>query len=240
MKIYFRKTAEGSSDYFPPQPAFKTVPEWYKKTSVYIGDTKTPKLSADGKVSTFSTIKKCMPVFDMISSGYILFTPTDVWVTQEKTEIETITQPFYTWPAWEVLNFHPIEQAPNLPYNSGHTLKYPKWINNWSIKTSPGCSVMIISPTYRDSIFTILPGVVDTDKYFNNINFPFVLNDINFEGLIPAGTPMAQVIPFKRESFEMEIGDDQQFIDAFNHRKNILEVFYNGYKSKFRQDKTYK
>lgn len=237
MKIYFKKTIEGSPNSLAPQPAFKNVPEWYKKTNAYFHNEKTPRL-INNKISASSTIKKCMPVFDMMSSGYILFTPTDVWVTQEKTE--TGTNPIYTWPSWEVLNFHAIEQAPDLPYNSGHTINYPKWINDWSIKTSPGCSVMVLSPTYRDSIFTILPAVVDTDKYFNNINFPFVLNDINFEGLIPAGTPMAQIIPFKRESFEMEIGNDQQFKDALDHRKNILGVFYNGYKARFRQDKTYK
>ena len=237
MKIYFKKTVKGASDSFAPQPAFKNVPEWYKKTTAYLDNTKTPRLF-NGKVSSSSTIKKCMPVFDMISSGYILFTPTDIWITQEKTE--TGTQPIYSWPSWEVLNFHPIEQAPDLPYNSGHTMNYPKWINPWSIKTSQGCSVMVVPPTYRDSVFTILPGVVDTDKYFSNINFPFVLNDINFEGLIPEGTPMAQVIPFKRETWQMEFGDDQQSYDAGNHLKNIGSVFYNGYKSKFRQDKTYK
>lgn len=239
MKIYFKKTIEGSSNSLAPQPAFKNVPEWYKKTDAYLHNEKTPHL-INNKISASSTIKKCMPVFDMISSGYILFTPTDVWVTQEKTGTGTGTTPVYTWPSWEVLNFHAIEQAPDLPYNSGHTINYPKWINDWSIKTSPGCSVMVLSPTYRDSIFTILPAIVDTDKYFNNINFPFVLNDINFEGLIPAGTPMAQIIPFKRESFEMEIGNDQQFKDALDHRQNILGVFYNGYKTRFRQDKTYK
>jgi hypothetical protein len=237
MKIYFKKTIEASSDSFAPQPAFKNIPEWYKNTNPYLDDTKIPRL-VNGGVSSRSTIKKCMPVFDMISSGYILFTPTDIWVTQEKTE--TGTQPVYTWPSWTGLGFHPIEQAPDLPYNSGHTIQYPKWINPWSIKTSPGCSVMIISPTYRDSIFTILPGVVDTDKYFSNINFPFVLNNINFEGLIPAGTPIAQIIPFKREDWQMEFGNDQQFFDANTHYKNITSVFYNGYKKIFRQDKTYK
>lgn len=237
MKIYFKKTSEGSPNFSAPQPAFKNIPEWYKKTDIYINNNKTPYF-INNKITAPATIKKCMPIFDMISSGYILFTPTDVWVTQEKTEKGT--NPVFTWPSWEVLGFHPIEQAPNLSYNTGHTICYPKWINEWSIKTSPGCSVMIISPTYRDSIFTILPGVVDTDKYFNNINFPFVLNDINFEGLIPAGTPMAQVIPFKREPFEMEIGDNQQFNDAFTHRKQIVSVFYNMYKTRFRQDKTYK
>ena len=225
------------SDLFAPKPAFQNVPEWYKKTEPYINNE---EIAINKKNALKNpTIKKCMPVFDMIASGYLLFTTTDVFVDQEKGPRGT-TQPVYHWPSWDCINFHVIDQAPELPYNSGHTINYPKWINPWSIKTPPGYSVLIIQPTYRDSVFTILPGVVDTDKYFNNINFPFVLNDINFEGLIPAGTPMAQVIPFKRESWQREFGNDQQIFDSVNHAKNISSVFHNGYKKIFRQDKTYK
>ena len=52
---------------------------------------------------------------------------------------------------------------------------------------------------HRESVFTIMDGIVDTDSYNALVNFPFFLNDWSYEGLIPAGTPMAQVIPFKRE-----------------------------------------
>jgi hypothetical protein len=93
---------------------------------------------------------------------------------------------------------------------------------------------------HRESIFTILPGIVDTDQYNAPVNFPFVLNDVTYEGLIPAGTPMAQVIPFKRESWEMSLGTQE---DLENQNKTTIRLrtrFFDSYKSQFRQPKEYK
>jgi predicted membrane-bound spermidine synthase len=148
--------------------------------------------------------------------------------------------PWYEWPSFGPIDFHPVEQAPNHPNRKGHQTSYPKWINPWSIKTPAGYSVLFIQPMHRESIFTILPGIVDTDQYNAPVNFPFVLNNIQFEGLIPAGTPIAQVIPFKRESWEMKIGTQE---DLENQNKTTIRLrtrFFDSYKSQFRQLKEYK
>jgi hypothetical protein len=42
--------------------------------------------------------------------------------------------------------------------------------------------------------------LVDCDKYFEFVNLPFVWNEPNFHGILPAGTPLVQVIPIKRSS----------------------------------------
>jgi hypothetical protein len=85
-----------------------------------------------------------------------------------------------------------------------------------------------------------LPGVVDTDEYIAPVNFPFVLNDINFEGLIPAGTPMAQVIPFKRDSWKMVFGDEEKTIDQSKVANLIKTKFFDAYKNSYRKTKEYK
>jgi hypothetical protein len=36
-----------------------------------------------------------------------------------------------------------------------------------------------------------------TEEY---INFPFVFNEKNFSGILPAGTPLMQVIPIKKDN----------------------------------------
>ena len=46
-------------------------------------------------------------------------------------------------------------------------------------------------------------GVIDTDTLNTGSNAPFVLRK-NFAGLIPKGTPMFQIFPFKRESWVAE------------------------------------
>jgi hypothetical protein len=236
-KIIFTNVLNVSEKY-SPKPASNYIPDWYKEMSSYIGEVKKP----DGKGITTATIKRCMPVFDVINSGYIIPTPCDIWVTQvpiSEQEPEK-KQPYYEWSNLDVIQFHIIEQAPKHPNNTGHTVAYPKWINPWSIKTPPGYSVLFTQPFHRDSLFTILPGVVDTDTYTAPVNFPFVLNDINFEGLIPAGTPMAQVIPFKRDAWEMKIGNEDDLKKQDSVIKLLQSKMFDSYKTHYRQTKQYK
>jgi hypothetical protein len=113
-------------------------------------------------------------------------------------------------------------------------------MNPWSIRTPDGYSALFVQPFHRESIFAILPGIVDTDTYFAPVNFPFVLNDVAFEGLIPKGTPIAQVIPFKRESWTMAIGDAQEFVDLHKVTGQLATKAVDRYKSMFWMRKDYK
>jgi len=234
MNITFTKVYP-VADEFNPIPASKCVPSWYKEMNSYTGKEKKP----DGDGQTTATIKKCVPVFDAITAGYILVTPVDVYVSQKPFNDDDILQPYYEWSNHKVIDFHPVTQAPTYPKNTGH-LSYPKWVNPWAISTPKGYSVLFTAPKHRDNVFTILDGVVDTDNYNNAVNFPFVLNDINFEGLIPAGTPMAQVIPFKRENWKMQLGEEKE-INKINKTNLILHSrFFDKYRNYFWERKEYK
>jgi hypothetical protein len=228
-QIVFTDTA-GVPDEYSPKPSTASIPEWYKEMPSYMGGEKKPT----GEGSTSGTIKRCMPVFDAIVGGYILYTYTDVWVSQKDG------MPWYEWPSFGPIQWHPVEQAPDHPNRNGHQATYPKWINPWAIQTPPGYSTLFVQPMHRESVFTILPGVVDTDQYNAPVNFPFVLNNVNYEGLIPAGTPMAQVIPFKRESWEMSIGTQEDFDKQNKTTIRLRTRFFDSYKSQFRQPKEYK
>ena len=227
VKITFTDTF-GIPEIYKPKPAIKEVPDWYKDSLSYMSNEKKP----DGVGKTTGTIKKCMPVFDAISSGYLIFSYVDVFVSIKDGN------PWYEWPSFEPIQFHPIDQAPNHPAQNG--FNYPKWINPWGIKTPPGYSCLFIQPVHREAVFNILPGVVDTDTYDSPVNFPFVLNDINFEGMIPAGTPIAQVIPFKRDSWEMSFGTIKELEDQSKTAKLLRTKFFDSYKTLFRQVKEYK
>jgi hypothetical protein len=82
--------------------------------------------------------------------------------------------------------------------------------------------------------------VVDTDTYTSPVNFPFTLNDPKFEGLIPAGTPIAQVIPFKREQWEMSFGGQQELIEQSQVSIKLQTKFFDRYKTMFRANKEYR
>ncbi len=241
-KILFTNTTNVPQEY-APQPASKIIPDWYKNLSSYIGDEKKPS----GMGTITSTAKRCMPIFDSISFGYIIPTCVDIYVSQRKVkhpvtnEVLEDSIPWYEWPTEMFglpIEFHPIEQLPEHPLSN--SFPYPKWINPWSIKTPPGYSTLFITPLHRPNIFTLLPGVVDTDRYYSPVNFPFTLNDPTFEGLIPAGTPMVQVIPFKRDAWEMSMGDVQDHINQMNILTKLRSRFFDSYKNHFRQVKEYK
>lgn len=226
MKIIFTNTS--GIDIEQPQPASKFVPDWYRNMESYIGGEKKP--SGDG--GTKITIKRCMPVFDAITSGYIITSPADIYVSLKDG------QQFFEWPTLALIGFHPIDQAPNHPVRNQHA--YPKWMNPWAIKTPKGYSVLFTQPMHRESVFTILPGIVDTDTYTAPVNFPMVINDPNFEGLIPKGTPIAQVIPFKREDWQMEVGFEKELKEQFNIAQKLQTKFFDRYKSMFWSRKEYK
>jgi hypothetical protein len=216
-------------NFFPPKPAVKEVPEWYKHTPEYVGEHGRKIVDPSQSVHT---VKKCIPVFDAMTAGYILYTQVDVQIWQKDG------LPYYTWADQDFINFHPIEQASLHPKNN--SMPYPKWKNTYAISTPAGYSVLFTQPMHRDSVFTILPGVVDTDKYKSTVAFPFVLNDIKFEGLIPAGTPMVQIIPFKRESWKHKIGSDKERKEENLIGKKLHTMLLNSYKKQFWSRKEYK
>lgn len=189
-----------------------------------------------------------MPVFDALASGYIITTYTDLYVSQRAnfdTDTNTVskqTLPWYQWPSFEPLDWHPVIQAEEHPTRKHvpKNAKYPKLKNPWSIKTPPGYSTLFIAPMHRDNPIRILEGVVDTDTFLSPVNFPFTLSDWTFEGLIPAGTPVAQVIPFKRENWEMRIGVQKDLDEQNNVLVKLRTKFFDSYKTQFRQPKEYR
>lgn len=225
MKIIFTDTTKSNLEL--PEPANKLIPDWYKDVESYVAGKKVP----NGVGGTMATIKKCMPVFDAITAGYIIKLPADVYVSL-KDDIQ-----WFEWADFNLVHFHPIEQAPNHPDKKPYA--YPKWMNPWSIKTPKGYSTLFVQPFHRESVFTILPGIVDTDKYIAPVNFPFVINDPTFEGLIPQGTPIAQVIPIKRESWSVKLGGDFDLKLQYSVSKKIQSKFFDKYKTMFWTRKEY-
>jgi hypothetical protein len=225
-KIIFTNVNE--FNLYPPQPAIKNGPKWYINSNEYSTEFGRKKFDSDHP----HTIKKCVPVFDMMTMGYILYTQAEVQVFQEDG------LPYYSWPKEKTIEFHPLSQAELHPKQNG--APYPKWTNPYSIITPPGYSVLIIPPTHRESVFTIFPGVVDTDKYSAQINFPFVLNNVKWEGIIDAGTPMAQVIPFKRDSWKSFMGSEKENSEVRMSNSKLGSLIFNSYKKQFWSRKEYK
>ena len=231
-KIYFSRYDETEALY-TPGPANKFIPDWYKNAKSYLDDQKKPNSK-----QAYTTIKRCMPVFDSMTAGYMIVLDRDMYC--EKTE----DGPYFHWRTESaisnpdnILTQHEFFQVQKHPENNlGHQLKIE---NPWVIKTEPGYSCLIIPPLHRDNVLIILPGIVDTDSYYEQINLPFNLKDKDFDGLIEAGTPIAQVIPFKREAYEMEIVplDKKR---SLRNQKTIASRLFDSYRNTYWTRKEYK
>lgn len=187
-KILFTSSAP-RHDILPPTPASRAVPDWYRKMQGV----------KDGR----ETIKKCIPFLDSLTSGYMLYSHTDViWDKNSKQFISQSNLQFNS--------DHFLLQTEDIVLPKEYDSQPHKWINYWHIKTPPGYSTLFIHPANREDLpFRTIGGIVDTDTHPLPVNFPFFLRE-DFHGIIKAGTPIIQAIPFKRDSWSMEIGSLKQ------------------------------
>jgi hypothetical protein len=216
-----------------PQPSKNFIPEWYKKTKDFTEKNLGPTLNFDKTLLLNTTIKKCVPIEDSIKLGYMIVLDVDVYVDIDKNN----KQQFY-WPDGLGIDYHSFEQAKKHPkYEKKQD--FPRWCLPWIIETSKNYSCLFIPPMHRDNVFEILPAVVDTDKFPMRAIFPFVMKDKKFTGIIPKNTPIAQIIPFKRENWKIKKGNRKN-LNEFNKKEYRLNIlFLDKYKRLFWQKKNY-
>jgi hypothetical protein len=204
--------------YFEPIVEAKHfIPNWYKKIPPYING----KLEISN-YETNLTIKNCMPFLDSLSSGFMVTTQMDIQVKLVNGE------PVLTWlqiPDPIILRSDKVQGFPN-PANT-HDLHFA-WILPCSFKTPKGYSVFFTHPFNRfDLPFTTLNAIIDGEKGIVSGFIPFFLNK-DFEGIIPKGTPIAQIVPFKKENWIAEKNEkvhDLANQESFNAR-SIVRGYY--------------
>jgi hypothetical protein len=140
----------------------------------------------------------------------------------------------------QAIAFQSMEQFQNHPYS--RDINYAvRIVIPWSIKTPPGWSIMVMEPQHREpGPIVCASGIVDTDSYILPTNMFLKLRDPNFEGMIPAGTPFLQVIPFKRESWTSELGNDKERKEISVLFGQVKRVFFDRYKKFSWNKKEYK
>lgn len=229
VSIKFTDTTGLVTENYFPKPARQVMPEWFIKVPAHLDN-------ADSWDGESLTAKRCAPLLDGFSSGYILFTVVDILVQHDESGRLT-----YRWPNEPGLEF---QQKWQVGEHKGITEEYaaiPKMPSPWAIETPAGYSCLFVPPLNRDdAVFEIFSGVIDTDTYNTNGSMPFKMIDPKFDGIIPAGTPMAQVIPFKRDQFEMSIGGDDERLKSERVFNNLRSVFVNGYRKMMWTPKSYK
>ena len=93
-----------------------------------------------------------------------------------------------------------------------------------------------------DDRFFIIPGVVDTDVFPSEINFPIVVNGAKYptlDTLVKKGTPYVQVIPFKRESWKMKTSK-RSSKETLTGRLKQAVLLFRSYQNQFWKKKQWK
>jgi hypothetical protein len=250
----FNKEIEFSAheDYFAlkedyPIPTKLNVPEWYKKLEHTI---------------SYKTVKGCMPFLDSLTSGYLLKMPQDFYVRHnvdnKNEQGEIFKDSFQTFALHgdsqilhakrlnlnSNLDVHTTQQLEGSPYiEKNKNLPFFKITNPWKIKTPKGYSCLFVPPLNNsDDRFSIIPAIVDTDTFPNEINFPIVINGDKYpilEDTIEKGTPYVQIIPFKRDSWKMIIKPRKQK-EIQNSRLFYHLKLLNFYKDRYWNKKSWK
>jgi hypothetical protein len=178
-----------------PIPAVSGLPDWFKMLP--------PKAFNATMGEETQTVKKCPPFIDAMTFGFLIPLAVDlkVEVGEFSWEFDPPTGLAGEYPH-SPIGFHDPSQVAGTPFfeNDSFIIKFN---NFWTIEAPPGYSLLCTHPVNRTDLpFTTLTGLVDCDTFYDSpLNFPARWHDANFNGVLPKGTPVAQCLPVKRESW---------------------------------------
>jgi hypothetical protein len=229
LEITFIASSKETELITSPKPAKNYIPEWYKNIKSFY--RKTPIFNTNGKLYN-PDLKMCMPFLDSLTTGYIQETWCDIYIQKENEEIK-----FYFSDFPQIINVRE-KKAIETYNNEFYPIEF-EWSIEWINKTPKNHSVLICHPLNRlDVPFYTLSGIIDSDMYYHSPsgNLPFYIKK-DFEGLIPKGTPMYQIIPIKRNFWTHKI--EKYSINNQKRLKKQNQVFWEFYKKNFWNKKQY-
>ena len=229
LNIEFIPSSQEVADFVdPPMPAKSVIPDWYKSKENFDVD-KLEFLGTDVK----KPLKLCTPFLDSLTSGYIQNTWSDTIISVDNNNVN------YKW----ILPPQTLEHRTgpvNIPIPPDfHNVEF-HWKMPWIIKVPKDYSILITHPFNRlDLPFYTLTGIVDADE-FHHIRFgnlPFYVRK-NFTGIIPAETPMFQIIPFKRSKWKSSVHAYDQ-AELLRKEYSFGKKLVGEYKKRFWKKKQY-
>ena len=170
-----------------PVPARSELPEWFRQL---------PGVDRDHLAATNDglTVKRCLPFLDALGTGWII--PLAATVRLEVSDDGKHVDAGWEFDRTMVSNHSAFQVAGN-PYEPRPPMKFH---NYWTVRTAPGWSSLFVPALNRpNGIVELLSGVVDTDAFETPVNFPFVATAADGVHVLPKGTPLVQVIPFRRD-----------------------------------------
>jgi len=205
--IEFHAEAEYFGKIPEPYPASGGMPDWLKQLPIEL----------DGE----PTIKRCPPFVQAMTAGYIIPAPFEIqFIHSPQGELTMIA-------GGPRLQKHMPSQQVGTPFAAAKILKL---FNPWIVTTPPGYSTLFIRPFNRfECPFIPLTGLVETDSYYDAVQFPSVCQmPLGSTYTLARGAPLVQVLPIHRESWTSgsklaDAGRLQQAIDAVGANPHVYK-----------------
>jgi len=178
-----------------PIPAVLGLPDWFKTMPA---KTFNPTMGKE-----VETVKKCPPFIDAMTYGFLIPLAIDLKVQDGEFSWNfEMPEGFVSEYSHSPIGFHDPSQIAGAPFFDDDRFII-KFNNFWTIEAPPGYSLLFTHPVNRTDLpFTTLTGLVDCDTFHDSpLNFPARWHDTDFNGVLPKGTPVAQCLPIKRESW---------------------------------------
>ena len=245
MEIEFFANAAIVKTLLPPVPAAAAMPKWWLNAQRSVPNTADVSIGSPDA----PTFKVCQPFTDVLRTGYIIplwqdiaYSDTSEYAPMSESRIslnwgrgtdvvniDERLKPIETkgWDSWSEIEG--VEEG----LINGTAFSF---ISPWTIRTPPGYSCLFTSPlNSEDSRLRLFAGIVNTDTYFNSVNFFFgIRKNTSMPGVFKKGMPLVQVIPFKREEWTSSVTPINMYSEEYNIKQSTIgqlnSHLQNGYK----------
>jgi hypothetical protein len=180
----------------------------------------------------------CSVFGDSFITGYAIPLIVDIFVTQEPNGTNI------TWndKSHNILVNRPytkelVETTNKLPVPIGCSDQHLSWITNHIFEIPKGYSALVTHPLNRHDLpFVTLSGIIDNFVVHEG-QIPVYFSS-KFEGVVSAGTPIAQILLFKRENWKSKL--DTTILKIAKKNKFLSETkAYGWYKNNVWNKKRY-
>lgn len=220
IKFHSTHRLNNQSQDYRPSPVKSHIPKWFLEKDKHAKNKDgTYQLiftkGQDGKMIPIRmpSWKSCPALLDVFVSGYYLFTPCDITIKINQKDFEKKPINIDLAGDWGIrdgkkgFEFCKLRGSEeDLPKPDGYYEIPYTWVLNWSAQVPRGYTIFLSHPINIPSLpFQTMSGFIDSyDIMTGGGNIPVYFKE-GWEGTIPAGTPYAQLIPMKNESWKSEI-----------------------------------
>jgi hypothetical protein len=248
IKFHSCNKLNNQSQNYRPSPVKNNMPNWFLEKDKHVKNEDGTYALISGRLwngdeiqRRISSWKSCPAFLDVFISGYYLFTPCDITIKINKENFENEPITLELGGEWNQQNSHLKfcklrGGEEGLPKPDRYYEKTFAWYPNWSAQVTKGYTILLTHPINIPNLpFKTMSGFIDSYSILNGTGNMPVYFEEGWEGTIPAGTPYAQLIPIKNESWESEVVEytDEEIKENFQQylKEYLTESGVTSYKA---------